>query len=367
MELEKEILAEEGLDLRFFLLRLFNSIWIVFVAALAGAAICAGGYMLLKCINPAMKEYSRETKYYIDFAEDSTGVGYGYYNDYTWNDWMKSDAIMNYTLSLLPENISKEAVENAVTADIISDVRLLTITVRTSDAAVTESIADATAEALIHFPEDIKEIDAIRVIRDEPVKEIVAGDLTKRLAVFGLVCGAVISLFWLCLVYCADTSVYLPKDIEKRFQLPVLGVLYKKQNRKEDEEDNREELLVNAQYLLSGKKRITLLWFGAPEKEIQRELCEVLKKAVQPGEASVGAEEPEIAETFFKEGKMPDYAMLRRADAIAAVFYYGGADGKQAERYLSDLKKQNCEVTTAILCSADKKLYRRYYFGRKKS
>ena len=56
MELEKEILAKEGMDLRFFLLRLLNSIWIVFVAALAGAAICAGGYMLVKLINQTILE-----------------------------------------------------------------------------------------------------------------------------------------------------------------------------------------------------------------------------------------------------------------------------------------------------------------------
>lgn len=384
MELEKEILEKEGLDLRFFLLRLLNSIWIVFVAALAGAAICAGGYMLVKCINPAMKEYSRETKYYIDFAEDSTGIGYGYYNDYTWNDLMKSDDILNYTMSLLPEDISKETVENAVVADIISDVRLLTITVTTSDADVTNSIADATAKSLVHFPEDIKEIDGIRVIRDEEVKEIIVGDLTKNFGVFGLVFGAVVSLFGICLVYCMDSAVYLPKDIENRFHIPVLGVMYKEGNEKEDAADNREEFLANAGYLLKGKRQIALLWLGDNSKiktfeqtedkqqnndvtngQGEKTVGKTAQKIVQVVKDATGVAETEVTEAFFADGNVPDYEALRQADAVVGIFSYGGAEGKTAERYLSDLKKQDCELTAAVLCDADRKMYRRYYFGKK--
>lgn len=384
MELEKEILEKEGLDFRFFLLRLLNSIWIVFVAALAGAAICAGGYMLVKCINPAMKEYSRETKYYIDFAEDSTGIGYGYYNDYTWNDLMKSDDILNYTMSLLPEDISKETVENAVVADIISDVRLLTITVTTSDADVTNSIADATAKSLVHFPEDIKEIDGIRVIRDEEVEEIIVGDLTKNFGVFGLVFGAVVSLFGLCLVYCMDSAVYLPKDIEKRFHIPVLGVMYKAGNEKEDAADNREEFLANAGYLLKGKRKIALLWLGNNSKiktfeqtedkqpkngvtsvQVEKNVGKTAQKIVQVMKDATGVAETEVTEAFLADGNVPDYEALRQADAVVGIFSYGGADGKTAERYLSDLKKQDCEISAAVLCNADRKMYRRYYFGKK--
>ena len=367
MELEKEILEKEGMDLRFFLLRLLNSIWIIFVAALLGAAICAGGYMLVKLINPTMREYSRETKYYIDFAEDSTGIGYGYYNDYTWNDFMKSDDILNYTMTILPEEISKETVESAVFADIISDVRLLTITVTTTDADTTDKIADATAKSLVHYPENIKEIDRIRVIRDEEVKEIIVGDLTKNFAVFGLIFGAVVSLFWLCLVYCMDSSVYLPKDIEKRFHIPVLGVFYKNGYEKEDIEDNREEFLANAKYLLEGKKQIALLWLGDRRKHEVSQLADKTLETESQGlvQRLKDVTDAEVIEDAFNNGKVPDYGALRQADAIVAVFVYGGADGKRAERYLADLKKQDCEITAAVLCDADKKLYRQYFFGNK--
>jgi len=355
MEQERDIL-QEGMDLRFFLLRLAGSIWIVIVAALGGAAICAGGYTLYKHIHPAAKEYRTETKYYIDFAEDSTGVGYGYYNDFTWNDWMKSDDILPYTLSLLPESISKETVETSVEADIISDVRLLTITVTTSDPEISNEIAQATARSLIHFPEEIKEIDGIRVIRDEEAKEVVFGDLTKNWFFFGMALGILISVFIRWIVYCMDFSVYLPKDIEKRFGLSVLGVFYQKrksgQNEERESRYGRKEFDDNVSYILREKEKISIVTIM--ETENADELIQTIKQA-----DSMSRKEIVYAGSYGKT----DYESMRNTDAGIICFTYGGKDSKLAERYLSDLEKQNCKIANAILLGADEKMYHRYYWG----
>ncbi len=352
---EREFL-QEGLDLRFFLLRLYHSLWIVVIAALGGAAICAGGYMLYKQINPAAKEYRAETKYYIDFAEDSTGIGYGYYNDYTWNDLMKSDDILPYTLSLLPEGISQETVEMAVVADIISDVRLLTITVTAPDTDTANEIAQATAESLAHYPEVIKEIDSIRVIREDKAEEVVFGDFTKNWCIFGMTAGILLSVFARWIVYCMDFSVYLPKDIEKRFGLSVLGVFYqKKRSGKTGEKEcayGREELDANTAYALKGKEKIAIVTILEPENS--EELLGTLKK-------SDGMKQKEIV--YAGSYGKTDYECIRNADAGILCFTYGGKDSKLAERYLSDLKTQDCKITYAILTSADQTMYRRYYWG----
>lgn len=355
MEQEREFL-QEGMDLRFFLLRLFNSIWIVIIAALLGAAICAGGYLLYKQIHPAAREYRAETKYYIDFAEDSTGIGYGYYNDFTWNDLMRSDDILPYTLSLLPEGISQETVEASVAADIISDVRLLTITVTAGDPELVNEIAQATAKSLVHYPEKIKEIDGIRVIREDAAKEVVFGDFTKNWCFFGMAAGILISVFARWIIYCMDFSVYLPKDIEKRFGLSVLGVFYQsRKSGKEEERESaygREEWNANAEYMLKGKKKIAVVTILGTENA--GELLGMLKEA-----GSMEQKEIVHAGSYGKT----DYECIRSADAGILCFTYGGKDSKLAERYLSDLKKQDCKVTYAILLKADETMYRRYYWG----
>ncbi len=351
MDLEKEILMEEGMDLRFFFLRVIRKIWIVFVAALTGAAICAGGYKLYQHLNPQEREYRAETKYYIDFAEDSTGIGYGYYNDYTWNDWMKSDAILMYTMELLAAtNITKEEVEEAVVADIISDVRLLTITVTAPFAERADMIAEATAKSLEHFPETIKEIDAIRIIRNDSAKEVYVGEKVKNLCIFGAWAGALTALFVLCLMVCMDVAVYLPAEIEKKFRLPVLGVFYAEGKTKPgEEEEEEEEFLSNASYLLREKRKIVFVGLG--EQIIENKITSVLKKELQ-ADVSVDA---------FAKGNVPAYEKLRSADAVVVCFACGRTNANNAARFLSDLEKQDIKITCAIIYNADRKLYHGYF------
>lgn len=373
MDLEKEILTEEGADLKFFFLRVWKYMWIVIVAALAGAAICAGGYRLFQRIFPEAKEYKAETKYYIDFAEDSTGIGYGYYNDYTWNDLMKSDAILQYTMELLAETeITQEEVEQAVVADIISDVRLLTITVTCSESGRADRIAEATAKSLAHFPEDIKEIDSIRVIRSDAAEEIVIGDTAKNRGIFGFWFGLFAALFGVCLAVCMDSAVYLPKEIENCFGIPVLGVLYREEDKgrngetgnsgKGNQDDSRMELAENAGYLLKDKKSVAVVDLGCRKKGKEEQKTTTAEQLVRE---VLAKSEAEIVSDSFGNGKMPDFEMLRKADEIIVLFSYGGVSRKLAERYFSDLRQQDCKITGAIIYGADRKLYYRYY-GKKK-
>ena len=164
----------------------------------------------------------------------------------------------------------------------------------------------------------------------------------------------------------------------------MLGVMYKAGNEKEDAADNREEFLANAGYLLKGKRKIALLWLGNNSKiktfeqtedkqqkndvtsgQVEKTVGKTAQKIVQVMKEATGVAETEMTEAFFADGNVPDYEALRQADAVVGIFSYGGADGKTAERYLSDLKKQDCEISAAVLCNADRKMYRRYYFGKK--
>lgn len=347
--MEQDKFMEEEMDWRFFLLRFLNSIWKTVIAALLGAAICAGGHMLYRQAVPTAKQFQAETKLYIDFAEDSTGIGYGYYNDYTWKDLVKSDAVLLYAMELLPENITKETVEGAVEADIISDVRLLTITVTAADAELADSIAEALNLSLKHFPEEIKEIDGIRVIRQDTAKEIAADEKTGNRAIFGAVLGGLLSFFAFWLHFCMDAGIYLPGETEKQLGIPVLGIVYKKTSEKSkaaDEKDNRAELTANVRAVLGDKKEIALIAGNHAVRELLKDILN--------NECNVS--------TFFMEEDFAalDYGSIKERDSVVLCIPYG-ANRKQWERLISVLQKQRCKISGVIIIDADDKLYRRYY------
>ncbi len=71
-----------------------------------------------------------------------------YYNAFTWNDVMGTDLIMDTMLEVLGDTYSRESVKEMITADILSDVRYLTITVQGEDEKKVEAVSSAVQEAL---------------------------------------------------------------------------------------------------------------------------------------------------------------------------------------------------------------------------
>ena len=61
---------EEAVNLRSFYLRLLEKIWIIPVAAIIGAILCAGIYTLVTVTFGPAKTYSANAKLYISFAFD---------------------------------------------------------------------------------------------------------------------------------------------------------------------------------------------------------------------------------------------------------------------------------------------------------
>lgn len=343
---------EEGLDLKFLLLRLFGRLWAVVAAALAGGILCAGGYTLYRTLFPQAREYRAVTKFYIDFAEDSTGIGYGYYNDFTWNDLLKSDAILGYTMSLLPETVGQETVENAVKADIISDVRLLTITVTAGEERTAGLIMRAQEQSLEHFPEEIKEIDAIRVIRRFDTELTVFDDHTAAWAGTGAAAAAGASLFLFWILFVLDDSVYFPKDFERRYPYKVFGIVYK------GEKSRSESARLLANFNRSCADREGLVLLSLRENTSVETAREILSL---PGPLFLYEEILESADALEQA-----FDTMRASGGVLLCLSYGKKDGRETERMLSDLEQQGCRIAGAVLCGADYRMYRRYYLGGKK-
>ena len=132
--------GNEGMDCKKFLLLFLGKIRVVILAAIIGALLGGGIYFFLHVVINNNREYQAESKLQLNFAYDESGAVYQAYNGYTWNDLMSTDLIINATLSYLPDDYTKEEVIAATSAQILSDIRWLTITITTSSAERTAEI-----------------------------------------------------------------------------------------------------------------------------------------------------------------------------------------------------------------------------------
>jgi len=312
---------QEGMDLKRLFLLTVRKIWIVLLAAAAGALVGCACYLVVHVVFAPQREYEAVSKLYIDFEERSTGEAYQYYNGYTWDDLMKTDPILKYTMTLLPQDYEEELVRDSITAEILTDIRLLTITVRTHDPEQTEEILAATEQSLIHFASVMRELEQITVFRTTQPALVVFELQTLRVAALCAALCAIAAFLLLLLFYALDDAIYLPLDAVQRYGIPVLGV----------RGWHEEELQLALEYRYQNK-----------------------------------AYEDKIRIVAYDECISPSaefYEDLRKSELIVLEIPCGRKIGKALQHVLEQLRLQDCPVDGLILYDADCKLLNQYYFN----
>lgn len=353
---------QEGMDLRLTVLLLVRKIGIIIGAGVLGAALAGGIYLVRHVVYAPAREYEAVSRYYIDFTVDENGDrAYDYYNAATWNDVAASDPILDYTMSLLPEGYEKEAVKEAVFCEQPSDYRIITTTVTTNDPVQTAKIQKATEASILHFGEEMEEFEKISVIMSSGTALVALNLHTVKVFVLGGISGVLLAVVVLMFRIILDTSIYVESTFERRYGYPVLGVLFagagqdesgkqrKEKHRKEGRSaggesfDALREVKANLQHLGQGEQILVPLWDKNTKK--------TAKAAGQIGCPSCAGllEHPEVCEK------------LREADGVILAVPGGRDCGKQLDKAISLLLKQDCKITGAILYDVNKKLYRAYY------
>lgn len=325
---EKEWM-NEGLDLKLLLLLYRKKIWISVVCALAGACFAGGLYFLMHVVYAPAREYEAVSKLYLTFAKDDDGDAYQYYNGYTWNDLMKTEPILDKIMEeLFDSTLSREEVKIKITADILSDIRLLTVTVRSNLKEEAEVLIRACEEALVRFGAEQPEFDCIEVIEHGQPDLEAAADETLRAVLAGFVIGFLLSLLGLAFACVLDDSIYVPSDLEKRYDVPVLGVRFAG-----NETLGKEELLANLAFI----------------KEKKGSVQTVCASSFQTSFAELH---------FIKE----------KETSVILEVPYGCGNGKLIGRCMAEAQLLGIGIAGAVITEADERLYRIYFasFHRKK-
>ncbi|MCI2049856.1 MAG: hypothetical protein LKJ76_09100 [Lachnospiraceae bacterium] len=308
----------EILNQRCRYLRTLRKSWIVPAAAAAGALVFWLCYTAVTAAFPAARSYEAVSKLYIDFAKDESGQVYDYYNGATWSDLLTADPdISDVIVQELPAGCDLDTVRSEVKAEILTDIRVMTVTVTDGDPGRAEAINTAVNDALVHFGSTAREFEDIRLMSTQPAKLVTWSDRTRNAVLAGLFLGAAAGIFLLLTAVTLDDAVYVPEDCERRYGLPVLGVRVRR-----GQEPTPEELAE----LAADTERL-----GAQGAT-----------AVRPGEG------------------VPDYGKLRSTGAVLELAF-GKRNGTQTEHLLSELGKQGVTVKGIVITDADRKFLDRYY------
>lgn len=329
---------KEPFDFKLFVLKMIGK-WHQFLfSALAGAVIFGGCYYLYKVTYGPAKEFQAASVYYIEYAKDpKLDEPYSYFNEYTLNSWITTDAFWDKVLLKLSKELTKEQAMQYVTLTVPSDVRIVNLTVKTADPKLTMELLTAYDTAFEVFAQTQREIDSI-VLQDmsKEAVQIKADIRTQRAIVLGGVLGLFAGSMYIILQYLLDDSIYLPTTLQKRHGLKVLGT------------DISEELSVNTAYAVKDKKRVALA--GVKEGLALQEALGYMKEHVQ---------QVEWVETESVTQCPQAVEKIRDCDGLILIVASAEDTSYSIDRVLSYYKQQDIQVLGAVLWNVDRQLLRR--------
>lgn len=342
---------QQGVDSRALFAVFVTKLPRLLVLAVAGAVLGSGLRLMIVGIQMQESCYVSETEYYVAFADGQDEARH-WYNDFTWNDVIATDLILGRAMEILGGGYERNQVKEMITADILSDVRYLTITVKGRDAAQVEAVKDALVTALEEFGAAKKEFASIEKIEDQAIAREEIPYFTWRAALLGAVALAGAGVFVTAFSFCMGSVFYTKNDIVTRLGIPVCGMTFRGGHRagaggameqrqaKMLEESLRRLAETHAQILLmdacGGQEAAALL--GELEKAGWTDGSKFGLYSVEDGWKHTGADTVVVAVVLFGQPYRE-----KIADEIAFVRMHGGS------------------VSAAVLAGADRLWMRIYY------
>lgn len=317
--MKERVYADEGMDIKKYMICLLGRLPLVFLAAVLGALLGALIYTAVRTVPESEREYQAFAKVYLDFAADETGEVYQAYNGYTWNDLMATDPIMELVLGNLPGDYTREEVAASMKAEILSDIRLLTLTVTTHDAVRTDEILGAAVQALEDYGARAKEFLEINGIQATQAKLVVADSRFAQAVLVGAFLGLILSFLGFSLFYVMDDRILVAGDVRKVTDVSFLGY------------SSGEEFLVQ-----DYEKNLAYL----REKTGEVQVCELEKGKPLSDEA-------------LRE--------LRKARGVVLSLPFGSVQGTFVSYMIEQMKTQDCVLCGVAIRECDAGFLRKYY------
>ena len=314
MNLENKGYMEQGMDLKRLVLVLGKKLWLLLAAAVLGAVLGGLTYKIVTNITNGEPEYRASADYYISFFDD----GADYYNAYTWDGILRDDPIVDYALTLLPDEITKDMVKAAVSGEMLGDYRILTVHVNAETKEKADMIAKAYEKSLWHFGQEIELLDEVALWSQDAAVPFEKNTKTLNATFLGAFIALLLSAFVLLFYYVLEDAVYVERDAKERFRLPVYGLLTK------NKDELQHQMFVNNMEYVFGNDIIPT-WSG---EQIP---------------------------------SMKDFEQLRTEERLLVDIPWGRNNCRQIERVLGQLQIQGIKVDGIVITEADDKFVKSYY------
>lgn len=345
------MIVRAGTDSKALLVTFIRNLPQLLMLAVLGAAVGSAFHLILVFLEEKNAPFIARTKYYIDFA-DGRLEAKDYYNDYTWNDVVGTDLILGRMMDELGAGYDRAKVKSMINADILSDVRYLTITVTGQKESEVSEISQAFCNAICEFGKNMDEFDDIYKIQDNEIEKKRPEYFTQRAAFLGMIIFLGCGVFFIALGFIAGSRFYAKTDVIKFLETNPLGITFKNGSKSRHKLNAiyAERLIDNLKELLNENNKICLL--DAADGADARIFLENLK--------SLDADIDMSAFCIYERRNAENNA------AIVAIVPFGKIYREKITDEINDALMHGREISGAILTECDMRWVEMYYTGGRK-
>lgn len=224
---------EIEIDIKELFYELKKKLWMIIAALIIGAG-SAGAYSALVMV----PQFRSEAKLYVLSKETTLTsladlqIGSQLTQDY--KVLVTSRPVLQGVVDHLGLNLTYKELAGKLTINNPSGTRILSLSVEDADPYMAKAIVDDIAFTASDYIGEIMEMIPPKLIEDGEVATVKVSPSTKKNAAIGglvamlFVCGLIILRFVM------NDSIRTEEDIHKYLDLPVLSVIPKKKDKKED-------------------------------------------------------------------------------------------------------------------------------------
>ncbi|MDP4179703.1 MAG: Wzz/FepE/Etk N-terminal domain-containing protein [Bacillota bacterium] len=205
---------------------IIKKLWLVILLPVLTGSL--GAYYSFNVVKPI---YEANTTLYIVSKNVDTSALRAQYSDNLvtlemvkdYEELMKSDAIISKVIDELKLNCQPEDLAQQLSVGSKHDTRIMEITVQHNNPKTARDIANKLAEVFMREAERLIRVENIDVVDQAKLPKKPINSKSFKYILLALIAGLATALGIIFGLEYLNNKIRLPEDIEKKFNLPVLG------------------------------------------------------------------------------------------------------------------------------------------------
>lgn len=223
--MQENKIEEIEIDLKDILFVLLRKSWLILLVTILTTVVA-----FLLTTYSMKPYYVSDTKVYVLNKQSESSLTYqdlqiGSQLAKDYKELIVSRPVLQEVISKLSLNMDYSTLKNMIDVEILTDTRIISISVQAYDPDLSMNIANAIREEASEQITQVMDIESVNIVEEAILPSLPAGPHLLKNLIIGGAFGAFLTIGIIIVIYLMNDTIRNPEDIEKRLELSTLATI----------------------------------------------------------------------------------------------------------------------------------------------